>query len=218
MSRLDTLKLIEEGERAKSDLEACAAANKALHADLSTAQAEADALRKRAEAAEAQLATPLPDCHPEANCAVCEDKGLCPKIVHRIEGCQHTLRRMMEWAQQSACPICLTAALGMATERAEKAEAEVARLQENLIKAFGVDGTLSQVQADRDALRAIVEACAPIFRKQAAPPGKPFSPEWKAFTRKDCERFSAEFTAAEKAIAEYDRRTVKATRTGGTTP
>lgn len=33
-----------------------------------------------------------------------------------IEGCRHTLPRMLEWADNGACPVCLTASLGVAKE------------------------------------------------------------------------------------------------------
>ena len=37
----------------------------------------------------------------------------------RIDGCQHTRRRMNEWIDESACPICLTATLGVRNNKAD---------------------------------------------------------------------------------------------------
>ncbi len=47
-----------------------------------------------------------------------------------IEGCQHTRERMIEWIDEGACPICLTAGAGMNKERAEVAEGQLCRARD----------------------------------------------------------------------------------------
>lgn len=42
-----------------------------------------------------------------------------PKI-RVIDGCGHQVERMTEWADNGACPICLTAEIGLATQRLER--------------------------------------------------------------------------------------------------
>lgn len=67
-----------------------------------------------------------------------------PKI-RVIEGCRHQIERMTEWANNGACPICLTAELGMANKR-------IAAL-ENGITAF-LDSSRHDDHAE--ALRAVL--------------------------------------------------------------
>jgi hypothetical protein len=47
----------------------------------------------------------------------------------RIDGCQHTRRRMNEWIDESACPICLTATLGVRNNKADAFTRRVAELE-----------------------------------------------------------------------------------------
>lgn len=48
-----------------------------------------------------------------------------------IAGCNHTLPRMAEWADEGGCPICLTASLGMSND-------EIARLRAALMGIAGL--------------------------------------------------------------------------------
>ena len=48
-----------------------------------------------------------------------------------IPGCAHTQERMTEWCQQGACPICLTAALGMANDARAELEQRVKELEKD---------------------------------------------------------------------------------------
>jgi len=46
-----------------------------------------------------------------------------PKI--RIEGCRHTVQRMLEWIDEGACPICFVATAGMQKDKVERARSEL---------------------------------------------------------------------------------------------
>lgn len=45
-------------------------------------------------------------------------------MIKPIEGCNHTQERMVKWCQQGACPVCLTAGLGIANEKLQFTEKE----------------------------------------------------------------------------------------------
>jgi hypothetical protein len=50
----------------------------------------------------------------------------------RIDGCQHTRRRMNEWIDESACPICLTATLGVRNNKVDALTRRVVELEETI--------------------------------------------------------------------------------------
>ncbi|MFA6159371.1 MAG: hypothetical protein WC763_07135 [Candidatus Paceibacterota bacterium] len=51
-----------------------------------------------------------------------------PRI--RPDGCQHRKARMIEWINEGACPVCLTAATGINKDRAEEAERQLCAARE----------------------------------------------------------------------------------------
>ena len=50
----------------------------------------------------------------------------------RIDGCQHRRADMARWANEGACPICMTATAGMLRERLAEVESERDRLRADL--------------------------------------------------------------------------------------
>ena len=77
-----------------------------------------------------------------------------PRI--RIDGCQHRKTRMIEWINEGACPVCLTAASGMNKDRAEKAEGSLCSVKEALKieHGAGVADALSSSSSCRHAAEA----------------------------------------------------------------
>lgn len=54
----------------------------------------------------------------------------------RIPGCQHPKPRMIEWINEGACPICLTAASGMKDEYMAKRYDEITAVVEKLWQSY----------------------------------------------------------------------------------
>ena len=79
----------------------------------------------------------------------------------RIEGCRHTVKRMNEWIDQGACPICLTATAGIL--RSEVAELREATIEEC---AFAI-GELDGGDPERD--KALDEAIAVVRALKGKP-------------------------------------------------
>jgi len=81
-----------------------------------------------------------------------------------IPGCTHTQERMTEWCQQGACPICLTAALGMANDARADLEQRVKELEKDKARLdwLSLDHLEGSCLRDllpwRDNLRSAIDA------------------------------------------------------------
>lgn len=79
-----------------------------------------------------------------------------PKL--RIEGCRHTIKRMNEWIDQGACPICMTANSGIWKEM----------IQELLLSADQrwEDQKLGYVNETRRKIELAEKACAALAKRR----------------------------------------------------
>ena len=77
------------------------------------------------------LATPAPSEIDEAN--------LLKEPNIRITGCSHQVLRMLQWIDQGACPICMTASAGMHKDALQKAEGELAKFKHLTFGTYTTD-------------------------------------------------------------------------------
>ena len=57
-----------------------------------------------------------------------------------VEGCPHSPETMAEWNRNGACPLCLTAILGMRTDRVNELTTQL-----NKIRALAADCDLKEI-------------------------------------------------------------------------